>query len=174
MEETEFAHIATAMRPKLAAHCQSLLSSSHVGEDAEDIVQETLVRLWKMRGKLDQYHSIEALGMTIAKNICIDRMRHDKHQQNRYDVESLEDMPSETQAQCASTAKTDAAIIGEDTQRQIDQALTKLPDTQRRMLLMRSEGMSLDEIAAVCGANKTSTKTMISAARRAMLRMIKL
>ncbi len=173
MEETEFAYIASAMRPKLTAHCQSLLSASHVGEDAEDIVQETLVRLWKMRDKLEQYQSIEALGMTIAKNICIDRIRHDKHQQDRYDVESWEEMPGDAKAQCTSNTSTDAAIIGKDTQRLIDQALSKLPDTQRRMLLMRSEGMTLDEIAAICGANKTSTKTMISAARRTMLRMVK-
>lgn len=173
MEEIEFAHIASAMRPKLVAYSQSILSASCACESAEDIVQETLVKLWNIRGKLDQYQSIEALGKTIAKNICIDRIRHGKHQQSRYAVESWEEIPCEAKAQCTSTTSTDASIIGKDTLRQIEQALSKLPSTQRRMLLMRSEGMALDEIAATCGANKTSTKTMISSARRAMLKMIR-
>ena len=38
---------------------------------------------------------------------------------------------------------------------------------------MIEEGKSLDEIAEICGANKTSTKTMISAARRSLLKMMK-
>ncbi len=173
MEETEFEHIASSMRPKLAAHCHSILAKSHLSEEAEDIVQETLVRLWKMRGKLESYRNIEALSMTIAKNICIDRLRHDKLQQTSYRVDSWDELPQTAKSQCTASTGSDEAIIGEDTQRRIDLALSKLPSTQRRMLLMRSEGMSLEEIAAVCGANKTSSKTMISAARRAMLKMIK-
>ncbi len=172
MEKIEFEHIVSTMRPQLAALCQSILSPQLDCEEAEDIVQETWVRLWKMRDKLDQYQNIEALGMTIAKNLCIDKLRQHKHRQNLYAVESLDDMPSKAQAQCTSSTSSDEAIIGKDTMRQIKQALAKLPDTQRRMLLMRSKGMSLDEIALACGANKTSTKTMISAARRAMLKMM--
>lgn len=174
MEETEFEHIASAMRPKLAAHCHRLLATTHLSEEAEDIVQETLVRLWKMRSKLEAYKSIEALGATIAKNICIDRIRHDKLQQAQYRVDSWDELPYTTKMQCASSTRSDEAIIGKDTQRHIDRALSHLPATQRRMLMMRSEGMSLEEIAAICGATKTSTKTMISTARRAMLKMMKL
>ena len=70
-------------------------------------------------------------------------------------------------------APSDQTIIGEDTQRRLNRAMDRLPSTQRRMLLLRSEGKSLDEIAEICGANKTSTKTMISAARRSLLKMIK-
>ena len=141
------------MRPRLTAHCQRYLSAGTLAEEADDIVQETLVKLWKMREKLSEYQSIEALGMTIARNLCIDHLRRNKAQ-----TASLEQMKHPAEI-CTATERTDQTIIGED--------------TQRRMLLLRSEGKSLDEIAEICGANKTSTKTMISAARRSLLKMMK-
>ena len=160
MKTTEFEEIASQMRPKLTAHCQHYLEARPLVIDAEDIVQETLVRLWKMGDKLYQYQSIEALGKTIASHLCIDYIRKSKKE---------EGIPIASE----NVASADQAIIGEDTQRRLNQAIEKLPSTQRRMLLMRSDGMSLDEIATICGANKTSTKTMISAARRTLLKMMK-
>lgn len=160
MEVTEFEQIVSQMRPKLTAHCLRYLEARPLVVDAEDIVQETLVRLWKMGDKLYQYQSIEALGKTIASHLCIDYIRKSKKE---------ESIPFTTE----NAASADQAIIGKDVQRRLNQAMEKLPVTQRRMLLMRSEGMSLDEIAAICDANKTSTKTMISAARRTLLKLMK-
>lgn len=170
MEEIEFEHIAAEMRPKLTAHCHRYIAASPLAIDAEDIVQETLVRLWKMRDKLFQYQSIEALAMTIAKNLSIDYLRREHPMMESIDPKTAS---SSTVCRTASTMTSDQALIGEDTQRRLEQALSKLPSTQRRMLMMRSEGMSLDEIAATCGANKTSTKTMISAARRTLLKLMR-
>lgn len=167
MEETEFKHIVQEMRPRLTAHCQRYLSAGTLAEEADDIVQETLVKLWKIRERLSEYQSIEALGMTIARNLCIDHLRRNKAQ-----TASLEQMKHPAEI-CTAAERTDQAIIGEDTQRRLNRAMDRLPDTQRRMLLLRSEGKSLDEIAEICGANKTSTKTMISAARRSLLKMMK-
>ena len=167
MEETEFEHIAQEMRPRLTAHCQRYLSAGTLAEEADDIVQETLVKLWKMHERLSEYQSIEALGMTIARNLCIDHLRRNKAQ-----TTSLEQMKHPAEI-CTATECTDQNIIGEETQRRLDKAMDRLPDTQRKMLLLRSEGKSLDEIAEICGANKTSTKTMISAARKSLLKMMK-
>ena len=80
MEETEFEHIVQEMRPRLTVHCQRYLSAGTLAEEADDIVQETLVKLWKMRERLSEYQSIEALGMTIARNLCIDHLRRNKAQ----------------------------------------------------------------------------------------------
>ena len=80
MEETEFEHITQAMRPRLTAHCQRYLSAGTLAEEADDIVQETLMKLWKMRDRLSEYQSIEALGTTVAMNYCIDQLRRNKAQ----------------------------------------------------------------------------------------------
>lgn len=171
MEEIEFEHIAAEMRPKLTAHCHRYIDASSLAIDADDIVQETLVRLWKMRDKLFQYQSIEALAMTIARNLSIDYLRRDHQRTESLDLDATSN--SSPVNRTASTVASDQSLIGEDTQRQLEQALDKLPSTQRRMLMMRSEGMSLDGIAAICGANKASTKTMISAARRTLLKLMR-
>mgnify|MGYP000361642364 CR=1 FL=1 len=44
-------------------------------EDAEDAVQEVLLKLWNKRLELEQYRSIEAFAMTLTHNICIDMWR---------------------------------------------------------------------------------------------------
>lgn len=171
MEEIEFEHIAAEMRPKLMANCHRYIDASSLAIDAEDIVQETLVRLWRMQDKLFQYQSIEALAMTIARNLSIDYLRRDHQRTESLDLDTTS--ISATNNRAVSTVTSDQALIGKDTQRRLELALDKLPTTQRRMLMMRSEGMSLDEIAATCGANKTSTKTMISAARRTLFKLMK-
>ena len=42
-------------------------------EEAEDIVQETLIRVWNKREEWHKIESIEAFCLTIAKNLAIDR-----------------------------------------------------------------------------------------------------
>lgn len=134
MKVTEFEHIAQAMRPKLAAHCQRYLTTGILAEEADDIVQETLIRLWRMGDKLCQYQNIEALGKTIARNLCIDHLRR-----NHLPAESLSNTRHYSKT-CIAPEQADQTIIGEDTQRRINRAMEKLPTTQRRMLLLRSEG----------------------------------
>ena len=97
MEETEFEHIAQEMRPRLTAHCQRYLSAGALAEEADDIVQETLMKLWKMRERLSEYQSIEALGMTIARNLCIDHQRRNKAQTASLDCRNLRSQQDEHQ-----------------------------------------------------------------------------
>lgn len=161
MQETEFEHIANALRPLLLTVCKRFVSATGGAMEADDLVQEALLRLWKMRDRLDGTNH-EALGVRIAKNLCIDHYRTSHIQ--AVSLTSEEAMVSES---------ADQGLLATDTKRWIDNAMRQLPSTQRTMLRMRSEGMSLDDIAAACGATKTSTKTMISAARRTLLKYIK-
>ena len=71
------------------------------------------------------------------------------------------------------TRETDQSLIEHDTRRWIQSALNRLPAAQRRMLMMRSEGMTIDEISSICNTNKQSARTMISAARRCMLELLR-
>lgn len=44
-------------------------------EEAEDTVQETLLKLWLNRHNLNNYRSIEALAIVITKNLCLDKLK---------------------------------------------------------------------------------------------------
>ena len=41
--------------------------------EAEDVVQETLIRVWNKRDEWSQFGSIEAYCLTVARNLAIDR-----------------------------------------------------------------------------------------------------
>lgn len=43
--------------------------------DAEDIVQETFLKLWQIREKLDGYNSVEALAVQVVKNLALDKLK---------------------------------------------------------------------------------------------------
>ena len=162
MESQDFQHIATTVRPMLMNLCWSFFDRQELAYDAEDAVQETLMRLWQMRDRIGDYQKPEALAMLIAKNVCIDILKLSKEQHEALD---------ET-ANVISNVQADQTIITHDTERLINNALEKLPTTQRRMLMMRSEGMSMSEIGAACGTTPTSAKTMICAARKRMMELL--
>lgn len=162
MNSIEFEHIANAVRPQVTAICRRFLSVTGRETEPDDIVQETMLRLWKMGERLDCVEDHAAFAVMIAKNICIDY-----HRRQHNIMESVEGV------EITADESSDQRIIAGDAAELIEITINRLPATQRRMLLMRSEGMSFDEIAAACGATRTSVKTMISAARRKMLEQIK-
>ena len=164
MEQQEFRHIITTIRPGLLSLCQRFFDKQHVACDAEDAVQETLLRLWQMCDRLESYQSPEALAVMIAKNVCIDMLRHS----------GLHPVPLGVHADAESSAQADQQTIANDVEQAVMKALSHLPATQRRMLLMRSEGMSMAEIAEACGATEASTKTMICSARKKMMEILKI
>ncbi|HCE47093.1 MAG TPA: RNA polymerase subunit sigma-70, partial [Prevotellaceae bacterium] len=50
--------------------------------EAEDIVQETLIRVWKKREEWDKIESIEAFSLTICRNLALDQIAK-KEAQNK-------------------------------------------------------------------------------------------
>ena len=164
MESQDFQNIATSVRPKLMNLCRSFFDKQELAYDAEDAVQETLLRLWQMQDRLSEYQKPEALAMLIAKNVCIDILKLNKEQHE----------PLDETRNIIGNVQADQSMITHDTERIISDALAKLPRTQQRMLMMRAEGMSMVEIATTCNATPTSTKTMICAARKKMMELLKI
>lgn len=68
MTEKEFQEFTHGIRPQLTSLCQRFFKQTHLGIDAEDAVQETLVKLWKLQGRHQEYRNLQALAIVIAKN----------------------------------------------------------------------------------------------------------
>ena len=164
MEQQDFQYIATSLRPRLLKLCAQFFDRQELAYEAEDAVQETLLRLWQHLGRADGQQKPEALAILIAKNVCIDILKrggtwHDTLDESLY-VEADE--------------HADRTLIEHEARKRLTRALDRLPATQRRMLLMRSEGMRMAEIASACNATTASTKTMICAARKTMMELLKI
>ena len=78
MELKQFKIAVLPLRDKLLSYARKL-TDDH--SDAEDAVQEVMLKLWNLRPKLDEYHSIEALAMTMTHHTCMDILRG-KHPDN--------------------------------------------------------------------------------------------
>lgn len=59
-------------------------------EEAEDIVQDTLIKVWNSRNKWQQLDSIEAYSLTIARNLSLDRIKKMENQNGSLEDEKTE------------------------------------------------------------------------------------
>ena len=164
METLDFLNIINDTRPRLLTLCQSFFDRQEMAYDAEDAVQETYLRLWQMRARIGEYHNPEALATMIAKNICIDILK-----QHSARVVLLHET-----LYAIDDTQTDQLAIQHDVERLLKTAMRKLPTPKRKMLLMRRDGMSMEEIASACGTTAASAKTMICAARKELVSILKI
>lgn len=90
MELKQFKIDVLPLRDKLLNYARKLTEDP---SDAEDAVQEIMLKLWNMRQKLDEYQSIEALAMTMTHHLCMDIWRA-----KRPDSLSLEQVQAPSQS----------------------------------------------------------------------------
>lgn len=163
MTQQEFDRLSSSIRGKLLAMAGRYAARTRLGDDAEDIVQEALLTLWRLFSEGYPVRDAEALAVKITKNLAVAshrRRRLDAGGANAVDVEGG----------TPATVLTDARD-----ERTIKEALyDSLTPAQRRLMELRNGmGLSLDEISEITGKPKSSIKTTISTARRKMLEQIK-
>ena len=59
-------------------------------EEAEDIVQDTLIKVWNKRDDWDNIESIEAFSLTICRNLALDRMKKAENQNASLEQENVD------------------------------------------------------------------------------------
>ena len=124
--------------------------------DAEDTVQEVMLKLWTMRHKLADYRSVEALAVQIGKNICINKLHARKHLANDA-FESMQEPspPPDMQLEAVDSMAIVARIID------------RLPETQRMVIRLRDiEGYQPTEIAEIMGCEESAVRVNLSRARK--------
>lgn len=130
---------------------------------AEDIVQETFLKLWNMRASLSVEGSFKSLLFTIAKNHVIDVFRQ---QINRPDFEDyIRFCEDENLLDNTAVEK----IYYDDFLEKLAIAKQKLTPSQRSIFeLSREEGLSNAEIAKISNLSEQTVKNHLSAALKTL------
>ena len=160
MTQTEFEHKLIRMRPQMMRVAMDFF---HNEEDAMDVVQEVYVRMLK-RG-WQQGDNVEALSIRATKNLCVSVWRR----QRLREAQLLESMP-----ESAGQDSADSPMLSEERQTEIENAIGKLPPSEQKLIRMRhQEDMTLEEIAQETGMSRRSASTIISSAKKHLLKLIK-
>lgn len=130
-------------------------------EDAEDLVQETLIALHTRRDAYDPAYPVTAWVYAIARYRMIDHWRRNK---KRGEQIPIEDAPA---------LFTDAGDEASDAKRDVMRLLDTLPPKQRETIrLVKLEGVSVRDAAAQLGLSESDVKVSAHRGLRALQRLM--
>lgn len=154
MERQQFEIEAKRMRPALLRLASRYMEDA---DEAEDVIQDVLLKLWFLREKLDRYRSVDALAMVITKHLCINQLRTRRMET----VELQQDM------QIAGSETTDQRLMEAEETREVLRVISTLPNLQQAVLRMKHiEGFEVEEIARLTGSTPIAVRTNLSRARK--------
>lgn len=126
--------------------------------EAEDVVQDTMIRVWNKHEEWTQFGSIEAYCLTVAKNLAIDRSQK-KEAQN---VELTPEMEEESEI----SGPYDQ-LVNNERMSIIHRLINELPEKQRLIMQLRDiEGESYKEIAKILNLTEEQVKVNLFRARQ--------
>lgn len=133
-------------------------------EDAEDAVQEVLLRMWLRDGLPNDNY--EALAVRATKNVCVSMWRKQKLRR----METI-DADNDTSMDSGSS---DSQVLTQEQAQRIEQAISRLPRSEQRLIRLKQEAdLEADEIAVITGIPVRSVRSMISSARHKLLKLLK-
>ena len=124
--------------------------------NAEDIVQDTFIKLWNKRDEMESVDNTEAFAIIILRNTCLDYLRKTKNDRyTDYDT----DMPE--------TTSLTKQIELQDEAEKVKYLINKLPDQQRQVMMMKHwDDYSDEEIEQATGLSAGNIRVILSRARK--------
>lgn len=137
-----------------------------VREDAEDMVQEALLRVWRTMQQGEEIENVEAFAVTACRNLCLDLMEKRQHRDTLFDPEQHESLASDP----SPHEQMEAAEKYESISRLINQ----LPEKQKTAIQLRDiEGHSYRDIAQIMNISESDVKVNIHRARQTIKNILK-
>jgi RNA polymerase sigma-70 factor (ECF subfamily) len=142
--------------PQLAAFARSLLGAP---DDAEDVVQESLWRIWDRRQAWQPTVSLRAYLLTAVRNRALNVLAHRRVQAAHQATDGAGAVPEGT---------VDAVVAAEEAiarQRALARGLATLTEKQRTAVRLRySDGLSMADVAAVLGVSVSAAERLVARA----------
>jgi RNA polymerase sigma-70 factor, ECF subfamily len=159
-DERAFRRLVEPYRRALEVHCYRMLGSPH---DAEDVVQETLLRAWRSLERFERRSSVRTWLYRIATNACLDELERRPRR-----TETVEPYPDARLEDLESPVADPAAryALHEGMELAFLTAIQQLPGRQRAVLVLRDVlGWSAREVADLLDSTVAATNSALQRAR---------
>lgn len=131
--------------------------------EAEDVVQETMLKVWSKREQWEQIESMEAFCIAVCRNMALDRMKRAENQNRVLDGSTIE------KPDTSYHSNPEEQAVQRDRVRLVRQLINSLPEKQRTCMQLRDvEGKTYKEIADILGITEQQVKINIFRARQAI------
>jgi RNA polymerase sigma-70 factor (ECF subfamily) len=155
----EFAFVSLYNRYKTPVYgfCVKMLGDKTL---AQDVLQETFLRVYENRERLIKTSSFKSWVFTIARNQCLNQLRRSKRQVSLEDDAHGDPAPPVPQGQVAHLEKSEQVRL-------VNHFLDQLKDDYREVIILREyQNLSYAEIAAVTRSTLSAVKSRLFKARR--------
>jgi RNA polymerase sigma-70 factor (ECF subfamily) len=150
-DERAFSVLHQALYPRLHAYLTRMSGST---ANASDLVQDTFLRMHRARGTFVAGGAVVPWAYAIARNVALDHVRASR-------LRETERLPSDPGSEPVDPKGSDgeAEAIASQAAKVVRDVLARLPASQRdAFILLRYEGLSVQDAAAVLGASPTAVK----------------
>ena len=145
-------------RQKLYCVAFSFLRNAQM---AEDMVQETFLKLWKNSDKLNDVREPEAFAITTLRNLCLNKLRK-TNQERSIDVNENDFGIPDSNSLADSFETKDETLY-------LKGLIAQLPELQRQIIMLRHYAdCSYEEIEAATGLNVKHIRVIISRTRKSL------
>jgi RNA polymerase sigma factor (sigma-70 family) len=155
MQSTEFNEKIIPLSGKLLRFACSFLDNK---EDARDVVQDVLLKLWDNKNSLAKIENPESYSMKMIRNKCLDVLKSSRVIKLKPESGHSTDFQDFTDHD---------AFEWKDTTRMVMDLAGKLPELQKSVIFLRDmEQMDYTEISAITGLNVNAVRVNLSRARK--------
>ena len=160
-EIADFEKSVGQLRERLLHTAQGYL---HNAEQAEDAVQETLMRCWIVRGRLGSIGELPAFAMQALRNLCIDQIRQAR---NRHFTDADDTL-------CDEAPLADTQVIVREQHEWMMECLRQLPVGARAAIQMKGiDGLSYGEMATILCTTEAAVRAKVAKARKQLWQLYK-
>ena len=153
-----FQHDLAALVPNLRAFARSLCGTPH---NADDLVQETMIKAWKNQASFAEGSNLKAWLFTILRNTYYTQVIRRRRE--------VRDETGEYANNLSSPPTQDWSVA----MRALQAGLARLPDEHREaLILIGAAGLSYEEAAEICGCALGTIKSRVNRARARLLKIM--